>query len=29
VGMVRIDLAQSLSDPGRSPRLHVSVGPEF
>lgn len=29
VGMVRIDLAKSLSDTERGPRLHVSVGPEF
>jgi len=29
VGMVRIDLAQSLSDKDRTPRLHLSVGPEF
>jgi len=29
VGMVRIDVAKSLSDTDRSPRLHLSVGPEF
>jgi translocation and assembly module TamA len=29
VGMVRIDLAQSISDSSRAPRLHISVGPEL
>lgn len=29
VGVVRIDIAQSISDPERAPRLHVSVGPEL
>jgi translocation and assembly module TamA len=29
VGMVRIDLAQSISDKDKAPRLHVSVGPEL
>jgi translocation and assembly module TamA len=29
VGMVRIDLAKSLSETDRTPRLHLSVGPEF
>lgn len=29
VGVIRIDLAQSISDPKRAPRLHVSVGPEL
>ncbi|MEA5445053.1 autotransporter assembly complex family protein [Gammaproteobacteria bacterium AB-CW1] len=29
VGMVRLDVAQSISDTDRSPRLHLSVGPDL
>ena len=29
IGVIRIDIAQSISDPKRAPRLHVSVGPEL